>query len=144
MRSKLKREGGRDCTARGCAHIERAQRSWRNFSAAAFVLRGDARIDCAPDRSPKEGCETPGVGGTATRRDGSRVLKLAPLVSWGRADTWSHLLSRDLPYNALLDRGYTSIGCEPCTAQPAGVEGEGERSGRWTGHAKTECGIHEL
>ena len=47
-------------------------------------------------------------------------------------------LKNDLPYNLLYDRGYLSIGCEPCTSI---VEGD-ERAGRWNGSDKVECGIH--
>ncbi|MBA3546341.1 MAG: phosphoadenylyl-sulfate reductase [Nannocystis sp.] len=87
------------------------------------------------------------VVGTARRADGSLVIKVAPLVRWSRRDTWRYIFDHQLPYNRLLDEGYTSIGCEPCT-KPTTVEdadGEpGERSGRWVGTAKTECGIHHL
>ena len=55
---------------------------------------------------------------------------------------------RDSPYNRLLDEGYTSIGCEPCTRPAPAADGEqgeqGERDGRWAGSGKTECGIHHL
>jgi phosphoadenosine phosphosulfate reductase len=82
------------------------------------------------------------VVGTARRRDGTLVLKVAPLARWGRADTWRFLLDHGLPYNRLLDDGYTSIGCLPCTRRPG--EGESERAGRWSGSGKVECGIHNL
>ena len=85
--------------------------------------------------------DTPVIG-VAHRSDGSPVLKVAPLARWTRGDTWRHLLTRGLPYNGLLDQGYTSVGCRPCT-RPT-VEGEPERAGRWSGHGKTECGIHNL
>ena len=79
--------------------------------------------------------------GTARRHDGSLVVKVAPLVAWTRKDTWRYLMDHEVPYNALLDAGYTSIGCEPCTARPPGDD---ERGGRWSGTGKTECGIHHL
>ena len=78
--------------------------------------------------------------GTAARDDGTLVVKVAPLAAWTRKDTWRYLLDHGVPYNALLDAGYTSIGCEPCTQKPPGDE----RSGRWSGQGKTECGIHLL
>ncbi len=78
--------------------------------------------------------------GTAARDDGTLVVKVAPLAAWTRKDTWRYLLDHGVPYNALLDAGYTSIGCEPCTQRPPGDE----RSGRWSGQGKTECGIHLL
>lgn len=88
--------------------------------------------------------QTPVVG-TARRADGSLVIKVAPLVRWSRRDTWRYIFDHQLPYNRLLDEGYTSIGCEPCTRPSADDSGEhGERSGRWVGTAKTECGIHHL
>jgi phosphoadenosine phosphosulfate reductase len=88
--------------------------------------------------------DTPLVG-LASRGDGSQVIKVAPLVRWTRADTWGFLSELNLPYNPLLDQGYTSIGCQPCTtANNSGNEDGSERAGRWSGHGKTECGIHNL
>ncbi len=86
------------------------------------------------------------IVGTARRSDGSLVVKVAPLARWSRKDTWGHLFAHELPYNRLLDEGYTSIGCEPCTARNDGEAGDesSERGGRWAGTAKTECGIHNL
>ena len=67
------------------------------------------------------------------------LVKVNPLAAWTRKDTWKYLLDNEVPYNPLLDRGYTSIGCWPCT-QAVG-DGADERAGRWGGQ-KTECGIH--
>ena len=67
------------------------------------------------------------------------LVKVNPLAAWTRKDTWDYLLAHEVPYNPLLDAGYKSIGCWPCT-RPVG-EGEGERAGRWGGQ-KAECGIH--
>jgi phosphoadenosine phosphosulfate reductase len=91
------------------------------------------------DQSPTRK-DTP-ILGTATRDDGTRVVKVAPLVAWTRKDTWRYIFDHEVPYNPLLDAGYTSIGCQPCTRPP---QGEAERSGRWSGSDKTECGIHLL
>lgn len=68
------------------------------------------------------------------------ILKLSPLATWSSARVQAYLAGHDLPQNALLDRGYRSIGCMPCT-RPVG-EGDSERAGRWTGFDKSECGIH--
>lgn len=84
------------------------------------------------------------VIGTAQRADGSLVVKVAPLARWSRRDTWRYIFDHQLPYNRLLDEGYTSIGCEPCTRPAAGDSDGRERSGRWAGTGKTECGIHNL
>lgn len=67
------------------------------------------------------------------------LVKVSPLAHWSRARLWDHLLWRGVPYNALLDQGYASVGCAPCT-QPS--DGDDERAGRWAGRAKTECGLH--
>lgn len=67
-------------------------------------------------------------------------LKINPLANWTRKDIWGYTYKHDVPYNALHDQGYTSIGDEPLTTR-VGV-GEHERAGRWRGSEKTECGIH--
>ena len=71
---------------------------------------------------------------------GRELVKLNPMASWSRAAVWDHLKRHGIPYNPLHDRGYRSIGCQPCTRPAAG--GDAERAGRWTGFNKTECGIH--
>ena len=68
------------------------------------------------------------------------LVKVNPLVTWTHDAVWAHLYAHDVPYNVLHDRGYPSIGCEPCTAPVAA--GEDPRSGRWKGQAKKECGLH--
>lgn len=72
--------------------------------------------------------------------DGAPLIKINPLATWTRKDTWKYVTENGVPYNELLDQGYKSIGCWPCTA-PVG-EGQDERAGRWAGSAKKECGIH--
>jgi len=72
--------------------------------------------------------------------DGREIAKVSPLAHWTKQDAWRYILDNRLPYNPLLDRGYKSIGCMPCTV-PVGV-GAGERDGRWAGTGKTECGLH--
>jgi phosphoadenosine phosphosulfate reductase len=71
--------------------------------------------------------------------DGTPLVKVNPLARWTRADTWRYLLDEKVPYNPLLDHGYRSIGCWPCTRAVDGSEDE--RAGRWDGR-KEECGIH--
>lgn len=71
------------------------------------------------------------------------LVKVNPLANWTKKDVWKRITDEDVPYNPLHDRGYPSIGCWPCTR--AVVEGEAdERAGRWSGTAKTECGLHTL
>lgn len=70
---------------------------------------------------------------------GERV-KINPLAAWTRKEVWGHILSNNIPYNPLHDLGYPSIGDRPLTEKADAAEGE--RSGRWKGRGKTECGIH--
>ena len=70
---------------------------------------------------------------------GKQVLKLAPLAAWSTRDVWYACEQLAIPLLPLYERGYTSIGCEPCTSLP--LDPHDPRSGRWGGH-KVECGIH--
>ena len=70
---------------------------------------------------------------------GSRI-RVNPLAHWTTADQADYMRTHRLRANPLVAYGYLSIGCFPCT-QPV-QPGEDARSGRWAGHAKTECGIH--
>ncbi len=67
-------------------------------------------------------------------------LKINPLATWTRKETWDFVEEYKVIYNPLHDQGYPSIGDEPITTRVA--EGESERDGRWRGSGKTECGIH--
>ena len=68
------------------------------------------------------------------------VVKVSPLANWTKAMVWDAIVREDVPYNPLHDKGYVSIGCQPCT-RAVGAD-EDERAGRWSGTAKTECGLH--
>lgn len=67
-------------------------------------------------------------------------VKLNPMLHWDGDDIKAYIDIHDLPRHPLVEKGFTSIGCAPCTSRP--LEGEDERSGRWQGQDKTECGIH--
>ena len=74
-------------------------------------------------------------------QDGARV-KLNPLAHWSDDEVWSHIRDNNIPYSALHDRGYPSVGCEPCTR--AVEPGAHPRSGRWWWEdpQHNECGLH--
>ena len=91
------------------------------------------RRDQSPDRA-----QAPIVGWDAK----FSLVKVSPLANWTRQDVWRLIMDERIPYNPLHDQGYTSIGCWPCTR--AVRLGEDERAGRWSGQAKTECGLHSL
>jgi phosphoadenosine phosphosulfate reductase len=78
----------------------------------------------------------PGLSGSGS------LVKLNPLARWTSAQTWDYIREAHIPYNPLHERGFTSIGCEPCTR--ATLPGEHERAGRWwwEDSTKRECGLH--
>lgn len=67
------------------------------------------------------------------------LIKLCPYATWTEEMIWTYVNAYELPYNPLHDRNYPSIGCYTCTRPAATGDA---RSGRWSGHNKTECGIH--
>jgi phosphoadenosine phosphosulfate reductase len=68
------------------------------------------------------------------------LVKVNPLLNWTKKEVWGFIVRHGVPYNELHDRDYPSIGCWPCTR--AVRPGEDDRSGRWAGKAKKECGLH--
>jgi phosphoadenosine phosphosulfate reductase len=123
---------GKDLFARNpdqcCAlrKVEPLNDALRNYSAWASGVR---RVD-SPARA-----KTPIVGYDAKRK----LIKVAPIARWSDADVADYIEQNSLIVNPLLEDGYPSIGCEPCT-QPA--DPSDPRAGRWAGLGKTECGIH--
>lgn len=67
------------------------------------------------------------------------IRKVSPLAEWNTKDVWEYARRHDIPLLPLYDKGYSSIGCEPCTSLP--IDPNDPRSGRWGGQ-KQECGIH--
>ena len=63
-----------------------------------------------------------------------------PIANWTNRDVAAYIAANHVIVNPLLNQGYPSIGCMPCTTPVA--EGEDPRSGRWRDRAKTECGLH--
>jgi phosphoadenosine phosphosulfate reductase len=68
------------------------------------------------------------------------LVKINPIAAWTDDEMQAYIEANDILVNPLVDEGYPSIGCAPCTAKPAA--GADPRSGRWAGQAKTECGLH--
>jgi phosphoadenosine phosphosulfate reductase len=72
---------------------------------------------------------------------GNGLLKFNALLEWTADEVWSYIRTNGVPYNALHDRGYPSIGCAPCTR--AVKPGEDSRAGRWWWESsEKECGLH--
>lgn len=113
-----------------CCHDRKIvviQRVLTNFDAWMSGIRRDQSTDRAV---------VPIVGWDAK----FGVVKISPLANWTKAKVWDLIVKENIPYNPLHDQGYVSIGCWPCTR--AITAGEDERAGRWSGTAKTECGLH--
>jgi phosphoadenosine phosphosulfate reductase len=120
------REGGEPWNSTDCC-------SERKVAALEDALEGldgwitGLRREQAPTRS-----STPKLSFDARRG----IWKANPIADWDARAVWDYIARNDVPYNALHDRGYESIGCVPCTLPGSG------REGRWAGSDKTECGIH--
>jgi phosphoadenosine phosphosulfate reductase len=68
------------------------------------------------------------------------LVKINPIADWSSKQVWHYIREHDVPFNALHERNYPSIGCTHCTR--AVRPGEDARAGRWAGLSKTECGLH--
>jgi len=95
------------------------------------------------DQSPDTRAEIPVIqidGAFSTETN--QLIKFNPLASWSSAQVWDYIRSNDVPFNKLHEKGYTSIGCEPCT-RPV-LPNQHEREGRWWWEEATqkECGLH--
>ncbi|KAI9733291.1 MAG: hypothetical protein M1834_003375 [Cirrosporium novae-zelandiae] len=110
------------------AKVEPAQRAYSELNVAA-VLTGRRRSQGAA-RSSLPVIEIDEAG----------LLKLNPLANWSFSQVWAYIKEHDVPYNALVDRGYKSVGDWHSTEKVN--DSDGERGGRWKGREKTECGIH--
>ena len=95
------------------------------------------------DQSPSTRADVPVIQLDRTFGTPDRPLvKFNPLSFWTSQQVWAYIRDNDVPYNTLHDRGFISIGCEPCTR--ATNPGEHERAGRWWWEEETkkECGLH--
>lgn len=116
-----------------CCGIRKVEPLGRALEGAAAYATGQRK-----DQSPGTRAELPVV-----QREGMRV-KFNPLANFRSAEVWDYILTYGVPYNPLHDRGFKSIGCEPCTR--ATNPGEHERAGRWWWEEATqkECGLHAI
>jgi phosphoadenosine phosphosulfate reductase len=103
------------------------QRTLKNYDAWVTGVR---RVD-APTRA-----NTPIV----TWDDRNGLVKVNPIAPWSDEQFNAYIAEHGILENPLVQAGYPSIGCAPCTAKP--LPGADARSGRWAGQAKTECGLH--
>jgi phosphoadenosine phosphosulfate reductase len=122
-----------------CCSIRKVEPLGRALAGARAYVTGQRQ-----DQSPATRGRLPVVEVDQARQapDGAPLTKFNPLSFWSSSDVWRHIAERNLPYNELHDRGFRSIGCEPCTK--ATNPGQHEREGRWWWEeaTKRECGLH--
>ncbi|MGE5672631.1 MAG: phosphoadenylyl-sulfate reductase [Mycobacterium leprae] len=114
-----------------CCHIRKVEPLQRVLSGLSAWITG-IRREQAPTRANAKMVEWDKKFG---------LVKINPLVAWKEKDVWDYILTHEVPYNKLHDQGYPSIGCVHCTRPVR--PGEDPRAGRWSGFAKTECGLHK-
>lgn len=121
-----------------CCGIRKIEPLTRKLSTLDAWITGQRR-----DQSPSTRNEVPVIQADPTfTKDGQALVKFNPLANWSSKQVWDYIRMFDVPYNELHDRGFVSIGCEPCT-RPVGP-GQHEREGRWWWEEATakECGLH--
>jgi phosphoadenosine phosphosulfate reductase len=97
------------------------------------------------DQNPSTRAGVPVVQEDGAFSSGDRTLiKFNPLSHWSSTDVWMYIRAFEVPYNTLHERGFISIGCEPCT-RPV-LPNQHEREGRWWWEdaGKKECGLHVI
>ncbi len=114
--------------------FDRKVKVLRQAALGMHAWMSGIRRDQSPDRA-----KAPIVGWDKK----FKLVKISPLANWTKKEVWKLITDEDIPYNPLHDQGYPSIGCWPCTRAVMFGE-EDERAGRWSGTAKTECGLHTL
>ena len=115
-----------------CCRIRKVEPLFSSLSSYDVWLTG-LRREQSPTRKNLQEVEYQELSG------GKMIQKVNPLAAWTAKQVWSYLRVKDIEYLPLYDQGYTSIGCQPCTAIP--TDPANPRSGRWGG-VKLECGIH--
>jgi phosphoadenosine phosphosulfate reductase len=117
-----------------CCHVRKVEPLRRALSGLDAWITG-LRRQQGPTRTGTAKIELDEANGGC--------LKINPLADWDTDRVWAYVREHDVPYNALHDRGYPSIGCAPCTRPVR--PGEDIRAGRWWWEAsdQRECGLHE-
>ena len=120
-----------------CCAIRKIQPLRRKLATVDAWITGQRR-DQSVTRTEVPFEQDDGVFGSAAHP----VVKFNPLAAWSSADVWAYIRARGVPYNPLHDKGFMSIGCEPCTRPVA--PHDHERNGRWWWEqsAQKECGLH--
>jgi phosphoadenosine phosphosulfate reductase len=123
-----------------CCGIRKVEPLRRTLAGYRAWMTGQRR-----DQSPDTRASVPVLqADRANAAPGSLLWKSNPLANWSSQRVWRYIREHALPYNELHERGFVSIGCEPCTR--AILPGQHEREGRWWWEeaTKKECGLHSI
>ncbi len=121
-----------------CCNIRKVEPLKRHLSLLDAWITGQRR-----DQSPNTRNEVPIVQRDMAFSSAEKTLvKFNPLANWSSAQVWEYIRAFEIPYNKLHERGFVSIGCEPCTRRV--LPTQHEREGRWWWEEATqkECGLH--
>ena len=121
-----------------CCGIRKVMPLRRKLSTLDAWVTGQRKDQSPGTRLAIEVIEDDRAFGTADRT----LIKFNPLANWSSAQVWRYIRDNGVPYNALHEKGFISIGCEPCT-RPV-LPNQHEREGRWWWEEETmkECGLH--
>ena len=121
-----------------CCEIRKVEPLMRRLASVDAWITGQRRDQSPDTRQDISEVQEDLAGSTA----GHRLFKFNPLLNWSSAQVWDYIEAYQVPYNELHERGFISIGCEPCT-KPV-LPNQHERVGRWwwEDSTKKECGLH--
>ena len=121
-----------------CCSIRKVQPLRRKLATLDAWISGQRKDQSPSTRSEVAVIEIDAANG----KDGATLIKFNPLANWSSKEVWDYLRTSESPTNALHEKGFISIGCEPCT-RPV-LPNQHEREGRWWWEEETqkECGLH--
>lgn len=123
-----------------CCGIRKVAPLRRKLSTLDAWITGQRK-----DQSPSTRASVPVIQkDNAFSTDDHTLIKFNPLSNWSSAEVWAYIRAHEVPYNPLHERGFISLGCEPCT-RPV-LPNQHEREGRWWWEdaTKKECGLHTI
>ena len=121
-----------------CCSIRKVRPLRRKLASLDAWITGQRQ-----DQNPSTRSTLPAIQlDTAFSTDGHQLIKYNPIANWTSAQVWQYIRANQVPYNSLHERGFMSIGCEPCTR--AITPHQAERAGRWWWEDPDdkECGLH--
>ncbi len=123
-----------------CCDIRKVEPLRRHLASLSAWITGQRRDQNPSTRAAVPVVQQDGAFSTPT----NDLVKFNPLANWSSEDVWTYIRAFQVPYNPLHEKGFVSIGCEPCTR--ATLPNQHEREGRWWWEDATlkECGLHAI